>query len=413
MLELIERRWFFVLFGSLINVCLGTVYSWSVFVDPLLIYFSTPGNSTVTASSIYLPFSVFLAFLSIAMFCAGKYIDSYGPRPVAIVGGVLAGLGWLLASFSPSPLVLALTYGIIGGFGAGLTYSVPLVISARWFPDRQGLAIGLTVLGFGLSTLFTANIASLLINAYGVMNTFRAEGLTIMILVVLFALPLRFPPEGRVPQPLNPQKTLDLSKQKTCEMTVTQMMKTSTFYGLWMCYFIGCLIGLMAIGISQPVGTAIGINGAVATTLVGGFAVCNSVGRPAFGLLTDKLTPQKTAVIAFALMASASLLCSVVPSPMVYIFSFAMFWGCFGGWLTIAPTACGKFFGMRNYSRCYGVIYLAFGAGGFVGPQLAGFIKATTGSYIAVFPYILLLTCIGLICAIALLKQPTDNYQSG
>ena len=94
------------------------------------------------------------------------------------------------------------------------------------------------------------------------------------------------------------------------------------------------------------------------------------------------------------------------PTVMVYIIAFAILWGCLGGWLAIAPTATASYFGTCDYPRCYGVMFLAYGAGGIAGPQLAGFIKTSTGSYLGVFPYVLVLAIAGLVIAFALLKPP-------
>ena len=156
-----KGRWVLVFLGLIINLCLGTIYSWSVFVAPLTAYFTKTLGQTVTAGDVLLPFSVFLAFFAIAMPFTGKYIEQYGPRNVTIVGGIMTGLGWLLASFATSVPMLYIVYGVIGGIGVGIAYGVPVAVAARWFPDRRGLAVGLTVLGFGFSAFFTANIAGL------------------------------------------------------------------------------------------------------------------------------------------------------------------------------------------------------------------------------------------------------------
>jgi MFS family permease len=102
----------------------------------------------------------------------------------------------------------------------------------------------------------------------------------------------------------------------------------------------------------------------------------------------------------------ASLILWQFPTVTVYIIAFAILWGCLGGWLAIAPTATASYFGTCDYPRCYGVMFLAYGAGGIAGPQLAGFIKTSTGSYLGVFPYVLVLAMAGLVIAFALLKPP-------
>jgi MFS family permease len=400
-----KGRWMLVVLGMVINLCLGSIYSWSVFVRPLTEYFTGTLGQQVTASDILLPFSVFLAFFAIAMPFTGKYIEQYGPRNVTIVGGVLTGLGWLLASFANSVPMLYVMYGVIGGIGVGIAYGVPVAVSARWFPDRRGLAVGLTVLGFGFSALITANLAGYFIGAYGVMNTFRIFGIAMIILTILLAMPLKFPEAGWKPAGWTPPAPL-AGQHVTVEFNRSQMLKTSSFYALWACYFIGCLAGLMAISIAKPVGTDVGIETGLATMLVGFFAVFNGGGRPVFGALTDKFTPRNAAMVSFVLIALASLLMWQVQSVLVYIIAFAVLWGCLGGWLTIAPTTTGSYFGTGDYPRCYGVVFLAYGAGAIAGPQLAGFIKTSTGSYLGVFPYVLALAVIGMVIAFTMLKPP-------
>ena len=406
-----KGRWVLVLLGMIINLCLGSIYSWSVFVQPLTNYFTKTLGQPVTANEILLPFSVFLAFFAIAMPLTGKYIEKLGPRKVTIIGGILTGLGWFLSSFAGSVQWLYLFYGVVAGTGVGIAYGVPVAVAARWFPDRRGLAVGLTLLGFGFSAVLTANIAGYLIGASGVMNTFRVFGIAFIVLIVVLALPLKFPQAGWRPAGWAPP-SLKPGEQKTCEMQRGEMLKTTSFYGLWACYFIGCLAGLMAIGIAKPVGTDVGIEAGLATILVGVFAIFNGFGRPVFGMLTDRLTPRNTAMVSFVLIGFASLLIWQIPTVPVYILVFVILWGCLGGWLAIAPTACGSYFGTCDYPRCYGVLFLAYGAGGIAGPQLAGFIKTSSGSYLGVFPYVLLLAVIGLVIAFALLKPPKAPQQA-
>ncbi len=120
-----KGRWMLVILGMVINLCLGSIYSWSVFVGPLTNYFTKDLGQVVSASEILLPFSVFLAFFAIAMPFAGKYIEKYGPRNMTIVGGCLTGLGWLLSSFAGSVQWLYLFYGVIAGIGVGIALWSP------------------------------------------------------------------------------------------------------------------------------------------------------------------------------------------------------------------------------------------------------------------------------------------------
>jgi MFS family permease len=406
-----KGRWALVLIGMAINLCLGTIYSWSVFVGPLTEYFKGALGQSVTANEILMPFSVFLAFFAIAMPFTGKYIETLGPRKVTIIGGILTGLGWLLASTVTSVWMLYIVYGVVGGIGVGIAYGVPVAVAARWFPDKRGTAVGLTLLGFGFSAFLTANIAGYLIQTTGVMTTFRLFGVAFILLIVLLALPLRFPPSGWKPSGWTPPAP-GSGVHAVCELNREAMLKSRSFYGLWACYFIGCLAGLMAISIAKPVGTDVGVAAGLATLLVGFFAIFNGGGRPLFGALTDRFSPRNTAMISFGLIALASLLLWQVPGVVSYVAAFCILWGCLGGWLAIAPTATATYFGTCDYPRCYGVVFLAYGAGAIAGPQLAGFIKTSTGSYLGVFPYVLVLAVIGLGIAYTLMKPPQEQQKT-
>jgi MFS family permease len=404
-----KGRWVLIVCGLVINLCLGTIYSWSVFVNPLADYFTKDLGQAVTANDVLMPFSLFLAVFAITMALTGTYVERRGPREVTITGCILTGLGWLLASMVTSITMLSILFGVIGGIGVGIVYGATVAIAARWFPDRRGLAVGISVFGVGLSAFITANLAGYFISAYGVMTTFRIFGIGIILITVPLALPLTFPPLGWKPagwNPPDPQK----GEQVICECTRSEMVKSPAFYGLWICFFIGSIAGLMAISISQPVGTElIYIAAGLATALVGFFAIFNGCGRPVFGYLTDQLDPGKTAMISFLLIALASLLMWQVPVFWGYIIAFAVLWGCLGGWLAIAPTATAWYFGTDDYPRCYGVVFLAYGAGAIAGPQLAGFIRTTTGSYLGVFPCVLSLAIIGFIIALFFMTPPKSK----
>ena len=401
-------RWGLIALGLLINLCLGSIYSWSVFVAPLAAHFTAALGREVAAGEVLLPFSVFLAFFAIAMPLAGKYIERYGPRKVTVAGGLLTGLGWLLASTATSVEALYVVYGVIGGLGVGIAYGAPVAVAARWFPDRRGLAVGLTLLGFGVSAFVTANAAGALIAAYGVMTTFAIFGVVLAAVLVVAALPLRFPPAGWQPAGWSAPAP-GTGTAPACECDRRAMLRAGTFYGLFACYFVGCLAGLTAISIAKPVGTEVaGVDAGLATLLVGFFAIFNGAGRPAFGGLADRISPQKTAMLTFGLIAAASVLIWLVPGVPAYIVSFAVLWGCLGGWLAIAPAATASYFGTCDYPRCYGVVFLAYGAGAIAGPQLAGFVRTATGTYLGVFPLVAVLAAVGFAVAWLLMRPPAS-----
>jgi MFS family permease len=321
-----------------------------------------------------------------------------------LLGGVVVGAGWILGSFSHNIPILAVTYGIIGGSGVGLAYGGPIAVSTRWFPDKKGLAVGLTLVGFGLSPLITAPLARMLINMHGPLQTLGTLGSVFLILIILLSLPLRFPPAGWKPTGWKPKETLST----TIDANTSNMLRKPVFYGLWSCYVIGTLSGLMAIGISSQCGQEIiKIDPAMAATAVSIFAVFNGLGRPLFGWLTDRITPRYSAIISFLIILGASIgmLNAREGNLTLYMLSFFGFWLTLGGWLAIAPTSTATFFGTKHYTKNYGIVFTAYGAGAILGTMTSGMLKDVFGSYIYAFYPTAGLAVVGIIIASLLLRR--------
>ena len=405
-------RWLLVISGLIIMLCLGAVYAYSVIAVPLRKVFEAPPPEgrglKVTSTEMQVPFIVFLLVFAVTMPLMGRYIEKYGPRRMAILGAVFVGLGWFLASLASSPLALVFLYGVIGGLGVGIAYNCPIITSTRWFPDRRGLAVGLTVLGFGFSAALVGPLADFMTAKFGVHVMFQVLGVAFLVLMVLFASLLRFPPPGWKPRGWNPPESKSIIG---VELNRGEMVRTRVFPALWICYTIGTLAGLMAIGVSKPVGLEVAANAGIGeaeisgllTALITPFAFCNGIGRPLFGWITDKLAPRKTAIISFILILLASLSIFMYPASIpAYVAAFAILWLNLGGWLAIAPAATAHFFGTRDYARNYGLVFTAYGAGAVIGNILAGQAKDVFGAYIMVFPYVMALAVLGMIAAATL-----------
>jgi MFS transporter, OFA family, oxalate/formate antiporter len=392
-------RWLFVVLGLIMDVCLGAVYAYSIFLGPVRKAF----NSSASLSN--LPFMVFLAFFSILMFFGGRLMEKMGPRKLGIIGGIIVGLGWLLSSFASNIWMLTLTYGVIAGSGVGLVYGCPVAMGAKWFPDKKGLAVGLMLAGFGGSALITGKLASILIPSVGLPTTFMYFGIAFGIILVVLSLPLRFPAAGWAPSGWKPAA----GSLAAADFTPGEMAKTRTFWGLFFCFLIGSIAGLMAIGISKPVGNEIiKISGETAATLVGVFACFNALGRPLFGWLTDKITPRNASILNLIMILIVSIIMIVAKEgdTTLYTLSFIGFWLCLGGWLAIAPTATATFFGMKNYARNYGVVFFAYGLGAIIGGIISGQAKDVFGTYTVAFYPTAVLAVVGLVLTVALIKIP-------
>ncbi|HDS28952.1 MAG TPA: MFS transporter [Candidatus Acetothermia bacterium] len=400
-----QGRWGFVLLGMLMNVCLGAVYAFSVFRAPLERSIQD-GGWGISATQSGLPFMIFLAMFSLFMALAGKLVGDWGPRKAGLLGGSLVGAGWILAGFAPNILWLTLFYGVIGGAGVGIIYGCPIAVAAKWFPDRKGLAVGLTVMGFGLSPLIVAPLMQMLINtpSIGLMRTFTVFGIAFAAILLLLSLPMRCPKDGWSPrgclvQPVRGSSNVDLTRR--------QMVRTGSFYALWGTYTIGCLAGLMAIGISSPVGQQVAaLTPQMAAISVSVFAVFNGIGRPLFGWLTDKLTPRYAGALSFVLILAASALLYLwgAGRPAVFFVAFCLLWLNLGGWLAIAPTATATLFGTAHYGTNYGLVFTSYGVGALLGNTLAGAIRDALGGYLPVFLPVMALAAVGIVVSLLWLR---------
>jgi len=389
-----QGRWFFVLSGLLINLCLGAVYAFSVFKKPLIVKW---GIST-TASGF--PFMVFLAMFAVAMAITGPLIGRLGLRRTSLLGAFIVGIGWIFAGLSPNIALLTVFYGGVAGAGVGIFYGCPIATVAQWFPDRRGFAVGLTVLGFGISALVTAPIITALIERAGVLPAFSILGGIFLGLLLLLALPLRFPAEGWKPEGWKPSPR---QQRATVELDRGQALRTGTFYALWTTFTIGSVAGLMAIGFSKDFGTDVaGLHGSMATLGISIFAIFNGLGRPLFGWLTDQRSPRFAAVSSFVLIILASVLLYLwgEGSAIIYFIAFSILWMNLGGWIAIAPTATAMFFGVRHYARNYAIIFSAYGVGAILGTALSGAIKDATGSYLPVFLPVIGLAILGMVISL-------------
>lgn len=381
-----NKRWGYIIVGIIIMMCLGTVYSWSVFRLPVERYFSIG-----TAESGY-PYMFSLAFYSLFVLLTGKYIDKYSPTKIISFGGILVGLGWILSAFAPNIYVLTVSYGMLIGAGVGIVYGVPMNVIAKWFPDKKGLATGLVLVGFGLSPFVTAPIASYLVASQGVMKAFLILGIAFAIIIPVLSLTVKNPEE----QQDNNTKKLDNNN----DMTTKEMIETKDFKGLYVTFVLGTMIGLMIIGITSNVGVElINLSEQQVATFMSLFAVFNGLGRVSFGVITDKYSNKfaKTLSYTLILIAGIMMLMAGPGSTVIYVLAFCILWLNLGGWLAIAPTTTMNLFGSKNYSKNYGVVFTAYGIGAILGVVISGMLKTAFGGYTGVFYSIVVTAVIGLI----------------
>jgi len=189
------NRWIVVGGALLLQLCLGILYSWSVFVKPVQKLLGIK-----TASDVQLTFTIAVVFFALAMIPAGRLQDRYGPRIIGMIGAGLLGIAFLLTSFLSKDLALPyvyLTYGVLGGIGMGFGYVTPIAACVKWFPDKRGLVTGLAVAGFGFSSVIFGRVAPTLIKTYGIKQTFVILGVVLLVAGLIGAGILRNPGQRR------------------------------------------------------------------------------------------------------------------------------------------------------------------------------------------------------------------------
>ncbi|NDL67130.1 OFA family MFS transporter [Anaerotalea alkaliphila] len=382
-------RWRFVLLGGLVMICLGTVYSWSVF------RLHVERGFGVGATLSGLPYMTSLAFYAVMMLLSGRVLDRHSPRRLMVAGTVLVALGWLLSAYATGIWTLTLAYGVVIGTGVGITYGVPMVVVSRWFPEKKGLAIGLVLGGFGLSPVVTAPLASALIMEFGLARTFGILGVAYGILLPVLSLFFRHPTQEEVlglPLP-------KASAGEVGEVEVADIVKTRQFRVLYWNFLTGAMIGLTFIGMTGHVGMdAMGLSSRQVDGLIPLFALSNGAGRPLFGWLADRYKARRVMRLSFALMALGSVLMLVAEPGRILLFAlaFSLFWMNLGGWLAIAPSVTGRMFGARNYSRNYGIVFTAYGIGAILGVLASGMLVDLLHDLRPLFLLVLLLCASGI-----------------
>ncbi|MGG6265828.1 L-lactate MFS transporter [Leptolyngbya sp. AN03gr2] len=397
-------RWFLIPFGMTILLCLGSVYSWSIFRTSLE---SEMGISTTES---LLPYTFVLIFYAALMPITGFFIPQIGTRITIAIGGIFVGLGYILSSFTTQIGTLIFTYGAIAGTGVGIVYGVPILVVSRWFPDKRGLVVGLTIIGFGLSPLITAPLANQLIEAYSVRSTLRILGIAFTVIILAISTIMKLPPKS-----WHPRQSAAVSTVTATPTYPNNLLKSRSFYGLWLCYAIGTFVGLSAIGISSPVGQEmIEINPTVAARSVSLFALFNGVSRPLFGWLSDRFKPHYVAILSYVLILIACVLMINAQTGQVatYLTAFCLFWFCLGGWLAMAPTLTLRFFNPDRYAQNYGLVFTAYGAGALIGTLIVGRIRDFFGAYNYVFYPMAFLAIIGIVIAGVLLKRERVSADS-
>lgn len=399
--EKVKNRWIVVIGAILIQLALGTIYSWgtmTIFVSP---YLNQPPEVTVYV------FGVGLLAFAITMIFAGKLQQKYGPKKIAIIGAIFLTAGVTLSAAMTTLIGLLCTYGILFGMGIGFGYVCPIACCNKWFPDKKGLINGIAVAGFGAGA-FIFNFLIRVFAAINIPTMFILLGIIYFILVFIGALTLNNPPEGWTPIGWTPAPPSEESGISGLEFERNKTIKLPQFWMLWGMFVLSAISGLMVIGSfaafsrSDPtyvISTADFV-------LIGSLAALfNGAGRIAWGKFADFLNYKKAMIIMFMVQAILMLIYFNTNRNAIYflIITCAIFF-CFGGNFSLFPTATADLFGSKHLGENYGIVFTAYGVAGFIGAVGVNILVMVFGNYLLLFIVMGIMSIIA--AALALIIKP-------
>ncbi|CAI0698316.1 Inner membrane protein yhjX [Serratia rubidaea] len=378
-----------IVLGTIIcQMGLGTIYTWSLFNQPLVEKFHWGLADVATTFSIT---SFFLAFSTLF---AGKLQERFGIRNLTLAAGVLVGLGLIASAYVSSLDMIYLLAGVVVGFAVGIAYISTLSNLIKWFPANKGLISGISVGAFGSGSLLFKYVNAALIANAGVSAAFFYWGAIVMALIVLGSLLLKEPATARTPA---------AQRGQSADYSVRQMLATKEAYLLFAIFFSACMSGLYLIGIVKDMGVQLaGMDVATAANTVSAVAIFNTAGRIILGTLSDKVGRMR--VISFTMLVTVLAIVALSTFTLSHSLFFLCVGAvafCFGGNITVFPAIVGDFFGLKNHSKNYGIIYQGFGLGALAG----SFIAKYFGGFHATFIVIGVLSLLSLLITL-LIKTP-------
>src|SRR6478752_6227209 len=398
------NRWLILVAGVLVQLAIGAVYAWSVFAKAIQSH-DAFGWSKAQAS---VPFEVAIGMIFVGSYIGGRIQDRRGPRVVALTGGVLYSVGVLLAAFSTASSfwLLVLGYGVLGGFGLGMAYIVPIAMLQKWFPDKPGLITGIAVAGFGFGAVITAPLGQRLIAGDPSMPTkaFLPLGIGYLVAVVIGASLFRNPPAGYVPPGMAAPAAGHGAAVHTkdpipeADFTANEALHTPQWYLLTAILTLSVTAGISLISVAAGSASDVaGYSAAAAASLVGILAIFNGGGRILWGWLSDIIGKMPAFMGILGIQGVCLLLIPHAANAAVFAVLAALVYTCYGGGFGTMPSTAGSFFGVRHVGAIYGLMLIGWSIGGIIGPLLIASLIGEEKAYTLGFTVIGIITLVSLL----------------
>lgn len=403
-LNLDSRRWLVLIASCLINLCIGSIYAWSVFSSPLAEKLNALANTTeYTTASLAIVFTIANSVGPITMISGGSINDKLGPKWVVFVGGLLFGGGMLASGFVASIPMLIVTYGLGCGLGMGLVYGCTINNSVKFFPDKRGLIGGIATATYGLSSVLIPPVANALMSVVSVSQTFVILGAAFILIVCVFSMFIIKCPENYCPKGYAPPQPVQNATAVSNDKDWRQMLVDPMFYLMIIMLMCGAFSGLMITSQASPMAQYIvGMSVGMAATTVSLLALFNATGRVVAGYLSDRFGRIAVLLAAFVLEI-VGLMCLLTAGNggnAQFMVGVSIIGICFGSLMGVYPGFTADQFGTKNNSVNYGIMFIGFALAGFFGPTVVGSILSSTGAYTNAFFVAGALSALGIILSL-------------
>ena len=381
-MDIMKKRWLILIASCLVTLCAGSLYAWSVFATPMAAYLSALTGKEI--ASLAIVFTVANSVGPITMISGGSINDRIGPRWILIIGGLLFGAGMIGSGFVKSVTGLIISYGLGVGLGVGMVYGTIVSDAVKFFPDKSGLAGGLTTACYGGSSIIIPIIATAMLTKYEITTCFKILGAVMGAIIVLSSFVIEAcPPNFSVSGPAG-AKQQNKSAAASGDYTWRQMIAESRFYLMLVTLMCGAFGGMMIISQASPLAQRMmGFSQSTAAAVVSILACFNMIGRLASGMLSDRLGSEGTMKITFAMSIAACVLlffCNPGSTALFYI-GLSVVGFSFGSIMGIYPGYTARQFGRKNNSVNYGIMFIGFALAGLFGPMIMNSIYSSSGKY--------------------------------